>query len=284
MHKYFEDRVNQQDIPEDEFYCRYTFEVKARILDVRCNAFKIFAFELNGLPQPKPIGSCICHKPYNPDHSSEENIMHFCPRPNCRRWYHRNCLLESTYIDASDSALLSYRLLASSPDTDEPFEFPSVETEQIFDPQPPLKKHKATRPPKSRFRIETEDIKVEIDDIPPSSGPSSPTSPVFKGTKRVLLPEVSTPDPEAALSSLPTNLVTLAQQPIVKSGTAGVGGMVGNVRPVIQARRLVYDAVTNGGTLSDDWEESIDADVEAIIQNPGKEVPKLCCPECKGPI
>lgn len=72
-----------------------------------------------------------------------------------------------------------------------------------------------------------------------------------------------------------------------------MGGIVGNLRPVIQARRLVYDAVMNGGTVSDDWEESVDADVEkaisvSISQNTGgggrKGVPKLCCPECRGPI
>lgn len=65
-----------------------------------------------------------------------------------------------------------------------------------------------------------------------------------------------------------------------------MGGIVGNMRLVIQARRLVYDAVMNGGTVSDDWEESIDADIrKALFQNSSeKEVLKLCCPECKGPI
>ena len=73
--------------------------------------FNFFAFELNSLPKPKPIGSCICRRPYNPDNSSEESIMHFCPRPNCRKLYHRNCLPKSTFINTSDSVLLPYHLL-----------------------------------------------------------------------------------------------------------------------------------------------------------------------------
>src|SRR6202011_3137814 len=84
--------------------------------------------------QPKPIGTCICATPYNPDDESEDSVMHFCPRPNCRKSHPRRCLVKSSYIDTSNSANLSTRLLTSSPDGNEPFEFPVYE--------PPRKKQK----------------------------------------------------------------------------------------------------------------------------------------------
>jgi hypothetical protein len=137
--------------------------------------------------QPKPIGKCICGIPYNPDDDSDKNIMHFCPRPNCRKSYHRQCLVKS-YIDTSNTANLPTRLLASSPDTDEPFEFPSYE--------PPRKKQKQI------MRKGVENNK-----------------------SRVTLPSAS-PEPEELLSSFPADLVKAAEQPIIKGGSAGIAGNV----------------------------------------------------------
>lgn len=56
--------------------------------------------------QPKPGAlSCICFRAYNPfpkrlsESALDEDIMHFCARPSCRRWYHRECLLARGYVD-----------------------------------------------------------------------------------------------------------------------------------------------------------------------------------------
>jgi hypothetical protein len=41
--------------------------------------------------------SCVsgCNQPYNPD---EPDPMHFCPRFDCRQWYHESCLIENGHI------------------------------------------------------------------------------------------------------------------------------------------------------------------------------------------
>jgi len=42
-------------------------------------------------PQPKPV-LCLCNRPYNPMDRTPGGLMHFCPRPACRRAYHTRCL------------------------------------------------------------------------------------------------------------------------------------------------------------------------------------------------
>lgn len=200
-------------------------------------------------------------------------------------------------MDKSDSANLSYRLLTSSPDTVESFQFPGevlvvpdpeLEEESAEEPEPPAKGRKG-RPPKSRFQ----------DSSPAAQTPVATSTETKENThtKRVFLPVSVSPDPETILSTLPTDLVILAQKPIirgdkpvVKKGkgkvVSDVGGIVGNVRYVVEARRLVYDAVTNGGAVPDNWEDIVDVDVEkANAKSTGRKgVPKLICPECRGPI
>jgi hypothetical protein len=39
--------------------------------------------------------TCICDKPYYPD---GPDPMHFCPRFDCRQWYHESCLKENGHI------------------------------------------------------------------------------------------------------------------------------------------------------------------------------------------
>lgn len=162
--------------------------------------------------------------------------MHFCPRPSCLKSYHRSCLVKASYVDNSDFACLPTRLLASSPDTDEPFEFPEAE---------PLPKRTRLKADSNRF-------------------------------KRL-------PDPEELLSSLPADLVTVAQQPIVKGGNTGI---IGNIRSVVNARRMLYAALAiYGGSIipvPDDWEESID--IERAVVKRKKKIPALICPDCQGPI
>ena len=76
MYKLNEDDPDQRYIPDGEFYRRYTFEYRVRNI------------------QPKPgLKTCICHIPYNPNDMDPLNLMHFCPRPSCRKAYHHQCLL-----------------------------------------------------------------------------------------------------------------------------------------------------------------------------------------------
>ena len=76
MYKLNEDDPDQRYIPDGEFYRRYTFEYCVRNV------------------QPKPgLKTCICHTPYNPNDMDPLNLMHFCPRPSCRKAYHHQCLL-----------------------------------------------------------------------------------------------------------------------------------------------------------------------------------------------
>ncbi|KAJ2923001.1 hypothetical protein H1R20_g14093, partial [Candolleomyces eurysporus] len=57
-----------------------------------------------------------------------------------------------------------------------------------------------------------------------------------------------------ALSSLPQALVRIAQQPIVRGRLFAKGGVSGNVRAVVRARRLVYKLL-GGDTGEDDDDE-----------------------------
>ncbi|KAG7442874.1 uncharacterized protein BT62DRAFT_1078972 [Guyanagaster necrorhizus] len=95
--------MEQDVIEKDSYWCRYTFEREARTLE------------------PKPTKSCICHHPYDPD--DDTVVMHFCPRPGCRKAYHQSCLVKEKFKEpvSLDRPL---RLLLSSPDSDEPFVVP----------------------------------------------------------------------------------------------------------------------------------------------------------------
>jgi hypothetical protein len=99
--------------------------------------------------------------------------------------------------------------------------------------------------------------------------------------------EVTTDDEVAArylpvpklLAALPPELVSIAQQPIVKGH--GAGGVVGNVRAVTAARRMVYRAISGEGFVPYDWQQrvagpALGRDISAF--------PPLLCPQCQGPI
>lgn len=96
------------------------------------------------------------------------------------------------------------------------------------------------------------------------------------------------PDPidlsvDDLLEGMPSDLVSVAQQPIVRGAAFTAGGVSGNVQAVIRARKMVYAALS-GIPVPDDWEESIDVD-RAVVRVAGrKSVPALICPECRGAI
>jgi hypothetical protein len=54
---------------------------------------------------------------------------------------------------------------------------------------------------------------------------------------------------------IPTSLLNIAQQPIVKG--FGVTSVVGNVRPVVEAQRMIYKALGGLTPIPDSWEEEI---------------------------
>ncbi|KAF8351990.1 hypothetical protein F5887DRAFT_9118 [Amanita rubescens] len=66
----------QKFIGRKDFYCRHDFEHKARRI----------------LPRQKAQACRVCSQPYSPDDSDRRSLMHFCPRPSCRKFYHESCL------------------------------------------------------------------------------------------------------------------------------------------------------------------------------------------------
>ncbi|KAG1737550.1 uncharacterized protein EDB91DRAFT_482925 [Suillus paluster] len=89
--------------------------------------------------------------------------------------------------------------------------------------------------------------------------------------------ESSISDP---LEEFPEELVKAAQQQIVKGFQAG--GVVGNVREVVAARRLIYNSLLDGSTLPADWKDKVD--VEAAIPPNKRNFPVFLCPLCESPI
>ena len=101
---------------------------------------------------------------------------------------------------------------------------------------------------------------------------------------------------EELLGQLPQKLLKIAEQPIVRGAAFLQGGVSGNVRVVVNARRMVYGAVESGRGVEEGWEE------EVGVQEPGEEERAIVnivvgkkrgnsgllqpwlCPNCWGPI
>ncbi|KAJ3485491.1 hypothetical protein NLJ89_g11895 [Agrocybe chaxingu] len=93
MYKFDEEDPEQTYIPRGSFFRRYNFEYRARNL------------------RPKPgTDSCVCHTPYNPDDTELANLMHFCPRPSCRRAYHHGCLIAAKSRENPSMGATSIRI------------------------------------------------------------------------------------------------------------------------------------------------------------------------------
>ena len=161
--------------------------------------------------------------------------MHFCPRPRCRKWYHRNCL--SLYPAAASAHVL----LESSPDLDQPFYVSSEISDGLKD----------------------NPIELLLDGMS------------LQGKS------------EITLSSIPVALLKIAIQPIVRSGhrkATNAGGIAGNVRAVVAARRLVYAGLD--GEDVGDWETKLNVRLDEVLAKlEGQmEVQVRKCPECHGPV
>ena len=158
---------------------------------------------------------------------------------------------------SSDLSSRRLRLLSSSPDSDLPIDFESLPSSE---------------PPQKRKRGR------------PSTASSSSRSTHRKTT-------------EELLGQLPQKLLRVAEQPIVRGAAFLQGGVSGNVRVVVNARRMVYEAIEGGRGVKDGWEE------EVGIQEPGEEertvvtiemttrkrgnsglLQPWLCPKCRGPI
>lgn len=200
--------------------------------------------------QPK-VGenSCICDEPYSPDDESEHGLMHFCPRPQCRKWYHQRCLIELEPPKPCSARAWGLRLLATSPDDD-------------------LK----------------ESLYQRI--------PGSPS----KRTRKSMTQDAQRNDEsdatlKAVLEDLPKNLLTTAQQPIVRGALYPAGGVSGNVRAVVNARRLVLNSLRYWD-LPEDWEDTVLGEGSSkttfgamVVRTRGRRSPiPLLCPQCQSAI
>ncbi|RDB28179.1 hypothetical protein Hypma_001294 [Hypsizygus marmoreus] len=224
--KFNENDLEQPHIDHGTFFTRYTFEYRARVI------------------QPKPgEGTCTCGQPYSPDDS--KTLMHFCPRPSCRRAYHDRCLTKAKSKDTDSPTTRALRLLSTSPDSEEP-----LDLAELVPSEPPKKKRRG-RPSKAAQE---------------------------KGKAKHLHTV------EELLEALPRDLVRVAEQPIVRGAAFVKGGVTGNVRAVVRARRMVYEALAGRGEVPEEWEDEVDVE-RAIVVLPGKKMlSALVCPECKSAI
>ncbi|EFI27536.1 hypothetical protein CC1G_15573 [Coprinopsis cinerea okayama7 len=235
VHQLRDDDPEQPYIDRDSFYSRYEIERQARRL------------------KPKPgTNSCVCAKPYNPDDPSEASLMHFCPRPRCRKWYHRTCLVKQGSRETCTARSRSLRLISTSPDDDQPMSL----SERI--PMPPSKRTRHSHGGNGT---------TKSDDVDPTVA--------------------------SALDQVPDGLVLVSEQPIVRGALYERGGVSGNVRAVVNARRLVYEALA-GKTTPSNWEElvlgapgseSSSTLDDTVVKIKGKRTnPSLLCPECSSAI
>ena len=245
-----------------------------------------------------------------PEDVDKLKLMHFCPRPSCRIAYHEKCLLNigsrdfnpvaglsglrlpgrsarkhasaihvkrrpivvngspATTTTAPKSQSRALRLLACSPDTDDAIDLGSLIPLTIV--------HKKSQPESDT----DEPPKKKRRGRPSKNIPSSPTEAVLQQPRT--LSEV--------LSTLPPDLLNIAQQPLVRGGAFALGGVAGNIGAVTRARRIVYQ-VLEGGEVPDGWEEMVfgedaGANVDNVIVKltGGRTIPPLLCPKCKSAI
>ncbi|OCH86732.1 hypothetical protein OBBRIDRAFT_796893 [Obba rivulosa] len=164
--------------------------------------------------EPKPGAlSCICFRAYNPfpkvllESLLDEDIMHFCPRSSCRRWYHRNCLLAQGSVDHPYSNYRGdrgVRLLSVNPDDSAPCALLAWYCEPL-----------APSDPEYSMSLDPVDLRSAI-----------------SGNDHI------------SLAHLPPALVRVAQFPIVRrpGPRHACWSAVGNVTEVTLARRFIYAA------------------------------------------
>jgi hypothetical protein len=88
------------------------------------------------------------------------------------------------------------------------------------------------------------------------------------------------------LNTLPTEVVNVAEQPIVRGAMFRKGGITGNISYVVLARRMIY-GVLQGSSVPDDWSTQIDVARSIVtFQLGAKKKPMLpfMCPGCNSII
>ncbi|KAG5338699.1 hypothetical protein C0989_006564 [Termitomyces sp. Mn162] len=279
--------------------------------------------------QPKPGEySCLCQVPYaplsleTPAHFAvmtttkgkdkekttsvtgkvpkSHTLMHYCPRPTCRRFYHASCLLAAKCLDPDTGvASRKRRLLCASPDVKGEFVLGRAPSEKngIQANEGELESELEMGPERKRIRVGTP--------VGDSSIPAPTTKARGRGRGQgrgrgrgrgrsrgrgrggsTAAPAPPTPSPspspssadddaeiELLLASLPPDLVQIAEQPIVRGAAWHTGGLSGNLGAVVRARRIVYKAVLGGGWNSeeeeyalDGWEEKVGVVKRAVVE------------------
>ncbi|KAJ7112907.1 hypothetical protein C8R44DRAFT_796863 [Mycena epipterygia] len=107
--KYYEDSVDQAPIEDEQIFTRYFLKESA------FQQWEILSYASRTSTHLEDSVSCICGGPYDLNATGSLNIMHMCPRPHCRRFYHVHCLLEYGHWTPK---LHPFIHLLSSPDTD----------------------------------------------------------------------------------------------------------------------------------------------------------------------
>ena len=169
---------------------------------------------------------------------------------------------------SSRSQSRALRFLACSPDTDDEIDLESLIPITVIHKNAHNESDTEIEPPKKKRRGRPKKIL------------SSPTEAVLQPPRTLT----------QVLSTLPPDLLQVAQQPLVRGGAFAIGGVAGNIGAVTRARRIVYQ-VLEGEEVPDDWEEMLfGEDGKANVNNAivklegGKTLPPLLCPKCKSAI
>lgn len=162
----------------------------------------------------------------------------------------------------------SIDLLCASPETDDTTFALGDLVAQAQSKPPPPKKRKRERPPK-RVGLGVGGRKGKSD-----TEDSNEDSPGIVQVQPV-------PSTEELLEGVPESLKVVAQQPIVRGAAYRAGGVAGNVRVVVRARKKLY-AMIEGRPLDDDDEDGDEEGMERAVVR--MVMPALVCPMCQGPI
>jgi hypothetical protein len=191
---------------------------------------------------------------YDPDAPSLDDIMHFCPRPQCRKAYHARCL--SRIAQKAISPINVY--LAGSPDH-------SADFASYVSPDDALSNASSSERPSKRQRTELSISKtVKFEDVDNNR---------------------SIDERLAAISAEHPDLLKIARCPMIRGKAAGGPG--GNVRDVVAARRLVY-ALLVGASLPEDWDSHLSLGhalhIRGIIIDMPRHDSPFACPSCHSAI
>ncbi|KAI0783263.1 hypothetical protein C8Q75DRAFT_811079 [Abortiporus biennis] len=192
IYPWFSDQLDPPEISEDTFFTRHVINFETKPL-------------FNPPLREHKCGICSESLMYNPFPASfraSDTYWHFCPRPQCRKWFHRSCLLHSFEEPDLDSYVGSHKLRILAVDPDDQNPHPSFV--QFTYPKPDRGKDS------SEFNL----------------------SNMANAKWEEMLSKIQ--------SKLHPSILTIAQQPIVRHPNTGNLSIVGNLKDVVLARRLVY--------------------------------------------